>query len=103
MSGEATEPSVAFDHWLLSKGCQLPESAVLSSATYRLTGYNLGSLLGHAWIPTAIHLLTHSASSFCIFVTTRLTSPLIALCTLEGLRVSVVPVQTSCPSGAPST
>ena len=47
--------------------------------------------------------LTYSASSFSIFVTTRLTRPLIALCTLEGLKVSVVPVQTSCPSGAPLT
>jgi len=45
----------------------------------------------------------YSTSSFCIFVTTRLTNPLIALCTLEGLKVSVIPVQTSCPLGAPST
>jgi hypothetical protein len=45
----------------------------------------------------------YSTSSFCIFVTTRFTNPLIALWTLEGLKVSVIPVQTSCPSGAPLT
>ena len=51
----------------------------------------------------SLPLPAYSTSSFCIFVTTRLTNPLIALCTLEGLKVSVVPVQTSCPSGAPLT
>lgn len=41
---------------------------------------------------------TYRAPSLFICFTTSLTSPLIALSTLDGLNVSVMPVQTSCPS-----
>jgi len=37
----------------------------------------------------------HSVPSLRILVTTSVTSPLIALWTFEGLKVSVVPVQTN--------
>jgi hypothetical protein len=44
--------------------------------------------------------VVQSTSSSCICVTTSLTNPLIALWTSEGFKVSVIPVQTSSPSGA---
>jgi hypothetical protein len=44
------------------------------------------------------HCGARSAPSLCICFTSSFTSPLIALCTFEGLKVSLVPVQTSSPS-----
>ena len=47
--------------------------------------------------------VAYNASSFCICVTTSLTRPRMALWTSEGLRVSVIPVHASSPSGAAVT
>jgi hypothetical protein len=88
--------------------CVFIQLAVLYSITrWRQAPNSKGAYVGFktqkGHLRRHVPLRAYSASSFCIFVTTRLTNPLIALCTLEGLTVSVIPVQTNCPSGAPLT
>ena len=52
---------------------------------------------------TNLPISSHSTPSSCICFTTSLTSPLIAFFTFEGLKVSVIAVHTSFPSGEEAT